>query len=119
MDAAVAGAPSVAHLDAPPRVLQAGAGEVAAVGRRPNGPGEGRPWPRISAEAKEAWADNPGDWRGRVGGRLGLGCARSGEDADRENGRGERVCNLLHVEAPPQSRPAEIFERPSGGYLFR
>jgi hypothetical protein len=98
MDAAAAGALSRADFDPSPSAFKTRAGDVAAIRRRPNGPSERWPGPRISAETKIAWADHPGGWIGWLGKRLGLGGARLRKDAQRENSGRERGCGFCHVE---------------------
>src|SRR5271166_432667 len=90
------GALSRADFDPSPSAFKTRAGDVAAIRRRPNGPSERWPGPRVSAETKIAWADHPGGWIGRVGKRLGGAWLR--KDAQRENSRRERGCGFCHVE---------------------
>ncbi len=89
------------HFDLPPGALKpkARAGDVAAVGRRPNRPREGRPGPWNSAEAGVARGHNPGDWLGRVGKGLGYGRVRRRKDAERK--RGYEPCTFRQLETLP------------------
>ncbi len=108
-----AGRGSIADFNLPPRALkpEPRAGDVAAIRRRPDRPREWRPGPRISAEAKVAGADNPGDRLGRVGKRLGARRARRRESAERNSGH-ERGCSFRHAETlRPQKARAGIGPR--------
>ena len=63
----------------------------------PDRPSEWRSGPRISAEARVAGADNPGDWVGRVSDRLSAHRTRLKESAESKNGY-ERGCSFRHAE---------------------
>ena len=112
MDAAAAGALSRADFDPSPTAFKTRAGDVAAIRRRPNGPSERWPGPRMSAETKIAWADHPIGWTGRVGKRLGLGGARLRKDAQRKNSGRERGCGFCHVETLPDREARGVIGRP-------
>src|SRR5271166_2488212 len=99
------GEPSVADFHAPPGPVRPYAGEVAAVPRRRKGLSERRRGEQVSEEPEGAAADGC-DWNEGLPVTVARGIGvrlrpdRTGERADRENGRGQRSCGSLHARLP-------------------
>jgi len=97
---------SGADFDPPPGVLEPRAGEVAAMSRPRNWPGERRSGPRIAAEAKEARPDHPPCPFMRVDVLLSLSRARLRKDAEPDDGGGcERDSGFAQSRSPIDRGP--------------